>query len=150
MEKMREILFRGKSLNHEGWEQGDLITSFGRTYIANTVGNNPNDWCEVNPESVGQFTGLLDKNGIKIFEGDVIVSDFGDGDPNVIKFGQYKVLDEFGSCNSIGFYFFPENEPFGETIHKNSLAYKVIGNIYDNPELITKQIIYERIHRQTS
>jgi uncharacterized phage protein (TIGR01671 family) len=137
---MREILFRCKRVDNGEWVEGCLY-NVGMTYFIMIPTNRAIDYpvrISVIPETVGQFTALLDKNGVKIFEGDIIVSDFGDGDPNVIKFGQYKVFDEFGSCNSIGFYVFPENEPFGETIDENSLAYKVIGNIHDNPELITK------------
>lgn len=75
---MREILFRGKSVDHGSFEYGDLITSSDMVYIRNAVGNSPHLWCKVIPESVGQWTGLTDKNGTKVFEGDILELESGD------------------------------------------------------------------------
>jgi uncharacterized phage protein (TIGR01671 family) len=131
---MREILFRGIAKSHGTFEFGDLITSMGKTYIGNTIGNNPDDWCEVIPETVGQFTGLTDKNGVKIFEGDILKSDFGNGEPFSIRFGDF--FDEWAETHFVGFYTYPELNAFGKTIQGNTDAYQVIGNIHDNPELL--------------
>ena len=124
----REILFRGKSVSHGGWEYGDLITSCGSVFIGNTVGNSPDDWCKVIPETVGQFTGKTDINGNKIFEGDILEIESASG-YHFLKAvvcwdeRQAKFFDKNDNMDFIsGFYWAKE--------------WKIIGNIHDNPTLI--------------
>ena len=92
----------------------------------------------IDEEYLMQSTGLKDKNGQEIFEGDIIKRD-GIKGPEVIRFGEWIDVDSLGYKEQyIGFYFESEHEG-QEWLHSvepqfNHL-YKVIGNIYENPEL---------------
>ena len=107
---MRELIFRAKAKNKKCWVFGDLI------HCENGYGIiEKNGGCiKVKPETIGQCTGLKDKNGKKIFEGDIVINDFGE-----------KFLVELGFDER---HFFP--------VSKLKLPHKdcriVIGNIYDN------------------
>lgn len=127
---MRAIKFRGKSVADGVWIFGSLYTPTAisdKSFIFDEDGN----IVEVIPSSVGQFTGLTDKKGKDIFEGDVVLERLKcnrkDGDP-------YEII--FEDC-----------QWFGKNSYGNktglSLLYdfhilKIIGNIHDNPELLNK------------
>jgi hypothetical protein len=73
---MRDIFFRGKRVNNGVWIYGFVVlTENGKAYII------PESWgrrkYEVIPSSVGQFTGLLDRNGVRIFEWDKVMNEEG-------------------------------------------------------------------------
>lgn len=86
-----------------------------------------------------QSTGLKDKDGQEIFEGDIVKRD-GVKRPEIVRFGEWTDVDSLGYKEQyIGFYFESEHEG-QEWLHSvqpqfNHL-YKVIGNIYENPELL--------------
>ena len=123
---MREILFRGKRVDNGEWVKGWLCSS---TFLNNTITTIlvpckifGFDMVEVDPETVGQFTGLTDKNGKKIFEGDIlncITSDFDGSDKYVYNF---KITDITG-YERMGFLDF-------------CYEIEIISNIHDNPELL--------------
>ena len=122
---MREILFRGKSLETGEWGYGDYST-LEPVYKFIT---NDKDVYEVDTETVGQYTGLKDKNGTKIFEGDIVKGEDEDEtekeDRTVIGNIIYK------NCS-----FVINGEKYFYDICENDDDIEVIGNIHDNPELL--------------
>ena len=128
---MREILFRGKRKDNGEWICGDLLQDVesGICAIVSYVnlGGNIHDLSEscifaVIPETVGQYTGLTDKNGVKIFEGDIVR--YGDTIHEVV-FEQRNGTAYFGLVYSKS-----EALPFGH--YQDLRQIEVIGNIYDN------------------
>lgn len=135
---MREILFRGKIIElceHQGqWLEGFYGVENGKTFIAISKENGLNGfYCD--PETVGQFTGLCDKNGKKIFEDDIIQYELHDiRNRAVIKYGAPK---EDSAC--YGWYLDDNNGNTAFLVCKKWIKNydcQVIGNIHDNPELI--------------
>lgn len=126
---MREILFRGKTDKGE-WVQGVPFFEEDRCYIIEDLflcdeyACTGADNSSVIPETVGQYTGLTDKNGTKIFEGDIVQS-------IELELKGIIVFDEH--CR-----FMIKEVPTGATylISYNCDEIKVIGNIHDNPELL--------------
>ena len=115
---MREILFRGKRVDNGEWVQGYVYQIWESVYILWGMTNGIPNMIEVIPETVGQFTGLLDKNGTKIFEGDTVrvFSSTYEG-----KIVTYKCTID-AMTNFAGMW------------HIECDPLEVIGNIHDNPE----------------
>ena len=163
---MREILFRGKRTDNGEWEYGDLwCNPYGKRAVCivspindqGTTGGN-----EVIPETVGQYTGLTDKNGRKIFEGDIIlyhhnvkklvpcedatqeeIQHYGlDHDTGLglayrptktIRYKGYVTIDNLWGVNlnlmnNCNWWLCEKNGQL--------TSVEIIGNIYDNPELM--------------
>ena len=147
---MREILFRGKCKDTGKWYTGYYIHLHKTTYcfkedydrfkdndIHQIVFEQMTDWglpnqhlrVDVIPETIGQYTGLADKNGTKIFEGD-IVSISGE-----LK-GIYTCVWEE---HNFEYEFDNKTMSFGlACVHSDDI--KVVGNIYDNPELLESEV----------
>ena len=141
---MREILFRGKRKdNDNSWIYGHLhkMDGYGTGYteygiqVQDIPTSRP--WSVlVIPETVGQFTGLTDKNGTKIFEGDIVKREF------TLWHGETKKTRE----TQIGVVVY-SNRDCGFQVKKKCNLRKpwdgdtieVIGNIHDNPELLESE-----------
>ena len=120
---MREILFRGKRTNNGEWEFGDLLHD-GFDYETAIWGKEYKLVTEVDPSTVGQYTGLTDKNGKRIFEGDIV--SYKGRRYTVLyyaPFAMWMLDDRTRHCGTNGMY-----AQFREC--------EVIGNIHDNPELL--------------
>lgn len=155
MSDYEKYLFRGKEKNSGEWIYGDLrhISDGHGGYILcivdNTNGrNNDVTGVEVIPETVGQCTGLTDKNRTKIFEGDIIesvsrlVNSVGtptggtDISRYIIEWGEHKWTKKIFFCNRGDYW--KKNNVLPEDLYPYTASRycEVIGNIYDNSELL--------------
>lgn len=133
---MREILFRGKRVDNGEWFYGvPTIDSRGQTVIVENVFDCDEYNCRgasclyVDENTIGQYTGLTDKNGNKIFEGDIVnVNTKKDETHNMYK-GRHLVIrfDEYHRFVASGRLEYPLC---------NHYEWEAIGNIHDNPELL--------------
>lgn len=141
---MRTVKFRGKSCLSNKWLYGDLMHYCGATLILPLDANwydfvpkkdnpfrLPSSKFEVDPATVGQFTGLTDRKGHSIHEGDIV---------KMLHFhGHYGVVQ----WNDEGYFFINRDYPKTKELDypplgDNSNCIEVIGNIHDNPDLLMK------------
>lgn len=121
----RETLYRGINFQKE-WVYGDLFHSYANDDIAIAYyreGSKTPTFDAIFPESFGQYTGLTDKNGVKIFEGDIISL----GDPNIkyltMWYNAGFAAKQIGASSYVGLTYWASD-------------IKVLGNVTDNPELM--------------
>lgn len=143
---MREILFRGKRISNSKWVEGFMYSQhfplefrddfYIRCYDTDYL---------VIPETVGQYTGLTDNNGTKIFEGDIldVSSDVAYGGVAVHRLG-YFVVEFHNGCFMKSALDDPQLSFFDNAKRKglyhfiSTDIHKIVGNIHDNPELLQK------------
>lgn len=125
---MREILFRGKHKSSGKWCEGNLHIDKQGVCIITPDDTPLGCYGQVDPDTVGQFTGLTDKNGKKIFEGDIVKIDIAGIIFNAVcKFHS-------GSFGLVWHYMGVDRwQAFTSMCH---VEYEIIGNIHDNPELM--------------
>lgn len=157
---MRETKFRGLRIDGRGWVYGDLVQTNQFTYILSTsfipVISLPSDYfTEVDEKTVGQFTGLTDKNGTEVYEGDVlkckgnIVTN-----KEEIKPTDSEDIFDIGTLPEYKVAYFNNEVQWFEGVHhgyrfkrgrftcplKQSTIHNmeaiIIGNIHQNPELL--------------
>lgn len=143
---MREILFRGKRVENGEWVEGNYGERFDGEGIVSCISKPTKETIsgtlcyDVDPSTVGQYTGLTDRNGDRIWKGDIV--EFEDG-ATYSKIGNV-IFYEGAFCIEYLFYGYKRYHRIGQVDEEHDMGatftisykYKVIGNIHDNPELI--------------
>jgi uncharacterized phage protein (TIGR01671 family) len=135
---MREILFRGKRIDNGEWVDGGYYHEkvgeyFTAVFIVEHLTSGVWETHRVDPKTVGQFTGLTDKNGKKIFEGDVVRHWNGSEDG----YDTGCVYWDAGYCGWRRTTDGSFHKGLVDTYRMSaSCDYEIIGNIHDNPELL--------------
>lgn len=142
---MREYKFRGKRKDNGEWVYGDLLHGQGKTFIAigvsyithaNHVYVVPNDWYEVDPDTVGQYTEIPDKNGKEIYENDILQN------PMVLDKWLVEYIDGcYYACLIPNSGIIAHSKDAKYPHHKVILyevaeAFEVIGNVFEDGDLI--------------
>lgn len=132
---MREILFRGKRNGYadqrdRDWLEGSLLVGDNGEYEICYGTPRVRIIYSVIPETVGQFTGATDENGKKIFEGDIVR----------VNRSEVPSIVEYSECNC-GFHADSRSDDYFSisVLNRDLVDLEVIGNIYDNPELLEAQ-----------
>lgn len=132
---MREILFRGKSIDDSKWIEGFYAKTSQRwsDEVIHFIFTEEDidDYLIVDPETVGQYAGRKDCNGKLVFDGDIITGNFPSSKIGLITWDEKR-------C---GFFVKPidtwNNQAASDKYYKmNSVNFEVIGNRWDNPELL--------------
>lgn len=149
---MREFKFRGKRIDNGEWVYGyfvkardntcHIIAEFGSDITCcSDCGANDITVYEVDPSTIGQYTGLNDKNGKEVYEGDIVRMHFFFENHHPVTLGAFEDEEEIVcklSITPLGVYF-ENNNMTGylcDYLEEPSEELEVIGNIHDNPELL--------------
>lgn len=130
----REILFKAKRLGNGEWVEGYYVYCRKRHYILPVLNKaigfdeREDEWIEVNPNTLCQYTGLTDKNGKKIWENDIVEERY----RGVITM-RYHVLWDFKEAS---WMLETKSSARYGMYATNQRKFEVIGNIFDNPELL--------------
>lgn len=147
---MREILFKAKRIDNGKWIEGYLFDNgfdgeekkyfIGGLIIEKYNGTACDEWditgidfCEIDPETLCQFTGLCNKNGNRIWENDILMA-------HLDEFYPEDATYETVEWNTAGWVTHEAGSTDREYIDKFDLEYyEVVGNIFDNPELLQEE-----------
>ena len=149
---MRDIKFRGKRLDNGEWVEGDYFRKYIYDkddnvslhhligwQVADNDGEMCNDYEDVDPATVGQYTGMKDKNGKKIFEGDIFKEDYSGIVRSVFRVPGGLAFED--NPVSFGYDHRAPVYPYSSIAEMQNASWlskycEVVGNIHDNPELL--------------
>lgn len=146
---MREILFRAKRIDNGEWQEGYLFDDGmveTKHYFVGWICVEPYkgtacdtwtitgiDFCEIDPETICQYTGLKDKNGNRIWENDIVrTTKFGKDDGNGHNYAGFDVF--VVKWDDGGFALFNKWRRFN--LRTDEKSYEILGKVFDNPELL--------------
>lgn len=134
---MREILFKAKRIDNGEWVEGCLVIDHSRSnlfeYRMQPVESGVLYAPPINPETLCQFTGLCDKNGNKIWENDILMAHLDESYPEDVSY-------ETVEWNVAGWVGHETGCTDREYLDKFDLEhYEVVGNIFDNKELLQEE-----------
>lgn len=136
-------LYKAKRLDNGEWVQGYLYGIWEKRYILWGMTNDIPNMIEVDPSTICQCTGLKDKNGKLIWENDIVKDIFSDTCAP-IKYGSYQNCFDSTKAEHIGFYV-DWSDKYAKRYRKdlgywiNMVNAEIIGNIFDNPELLESE-----------
>lgn len=137
---MREILFKAKTCNGK-WVEGLLSTKDNKWFISNKAGM-PFAF-EIRPETISQYTGLNDKNDNKIWENDIVKYQFDNDDCPFLNKRTEKIIGRIFFSDFRASFSVTAGRKGSPSMNNDLFRYvrngnrvEVIGNIFDNPELL--------------
>lgn len=133
---MRDILFRGRSIKFRGWYEGELINTTGKIppympMILQVSENSDVEAFDVDPDTVGQYSGMKDKNGQRIFEGDIVRARIeGTSAYRGFEWPPMKVTFSRGAFGLVS----ARGDFAALSAFLHTVTFEIIGNIYETPE----------------
>lgn len=129
---MREILFKAKRIDNGEWVEGLVTIMWGQYHIINPM--DENTAYPIDTDTICQYTGLTDKNGKRIWENDVVRK----SDINALGYGRVRNCEV--SFDKLGYWLLTTEYGDGYWLGSFDAAQlEVIGNIFDNPELLENE-----------